>query len=128
MNAQLSIVLWPRNLSIYNRTVMRAWRVNLSSGFSTKVIFSPVSVIFLQICFYESLDSLGKKSLHSQTRSFFAFPNSKFCIPYGINFVYPYKSGPFIEANLGNKTLAYMILTYTIIKIKLTLSCKIIKI
>ena len=54
-----------------------------------------VSVIFLQICFYESRDSLGQNSLHPKL--------------WIINFVYPYESGPFIETDLGNKTLAYLL-------------------
>ena len=77
-----------------------------------------ISVIFLQICFYESRDSLGQIFLHPKLEVLHPIWGPLWII----NFMYPYKSDPFIEANLRNKTLS---LTYTI-KSKLTLSCKII--
>ena len=77
------------------------------------------SVIFLQICFYESRDSLGQNSLHPKLEVLHPYMgptlNHKFYVSIQIR---PIHRSQFEKQDT-------VILTYTI-KSKLTLSCKII--
>ena len=123
---QISLYLTVLKQFILSKTVWNQIYINSckqygtwSAGFSCKQCTSRsagfwrsqqirihTAVIFLQICFYESRDSLGQNSLH---------PKLKVLHPiwgplWIINFMYPYKSDPFIQANLRNKTLSYLLI------------------